>query len=114
MKGNDMDITRKRGDTKPDRFTVSLADTWEPANLAGCTFKLTLDTRQEPDDESTVVYSITAVSTAPASGVVAISPSPEQADRVGAFYYELQLTDAMGLVDTLVSGKYVYKQDIAK
>jgi hypothetical protein len=109
-----IDITRKRGDTKADVFSLTNPETWEPANLTGCSLRLVVDSRREPDDETTQEYEIVGVVEDPLSGKVSFAPTLEQADLVGTYFYEVELTDAFGGVLTPVGGKYVYQQDIAK
>ena len=108
-----MQIERKRGDTYADEFVVTDKRTWEPANLAGCTCLLTLDSRSAPDDSSTQVYQLVAT-VRPTEGVIEAAPSASQADQVGTFYFDLQLTDATGKVRTIASGTYIYIQDRTK
>lgn len=108
-----MNIERRRGDTKPDIFEVSLTRTGEIADIRGFSFLLTLNTLQSPLDDSTQVYQLVGYVEAD-SGVVQFSPDTIQANQVGIFYYDVQMTDALGRVYTLISGKYIYKQDITK
>lgn len=108
----EINVTRKRGDTDPDVFTVSKGRT--PTNLAGCSFKLTVNTLKEPVDNSTEVYQLVGIITDPASGQVTFRPTAEQADQVGYFYYDIQMVDSYGDIQTVVEGNYVYRQDITK
>lgn len=108
-----MQIERTRGDTYADEFTITLKDNWQPANLAGCSFLLTLNSLKEPIDTTTQVYQITG-QVVPLEGKVLCAPTAEQADRIGKFYFDLQMTDATGKVRTVLSGTYIYKQDITK
>ncbi len=108
----EINVTRTRGDTAPDVFTVSKGRT--ATNISGCSFKLTLNTSKEPVDSATEVYQLTGVIAEPATGKVSFKPTAEQADQVGYFYYDIQMTDSFGDVQTLVEGTYRYKQDITK
>lgn len=110
-----MQIERKRGDTYPDVFTVRFST--KPrglVNLSGCSFKMTLSTIAEPEDVSTQLYQIEGVVVDPATGKVEFSPTAEQANRVGYFFYDVEMTDSYGKVHTLASDSYNYKQDITK
>lgn len=106
----EINVTRKRGDTVPDVFTVSKGRT--PANIAGCTFKLTLDTRKSPTDSTTQVYQL--VGTVSALGKVSFKPTALQADKVGYFYYDIEMVDSYGDTQTILEGTYTYTQDITK
>lgn len=111
-----MDITRRRGDTYPDSFTLTLRETGDYANLTGCSFLLTLDTLKNPVGVLTNVYQIVGNVPNPANGVVQFSPTLSQADRVGYYYYDVQMTDQSGKVRTLTpfGAQYVYIEDITK
>lgn len=109
-----MDITRKRGDTYPDVVTIKNRATRAVVNLTGCTFILTVSTSSSPTDTSTKLYDIAGVVDAPATGIVEFSPTLSNSDRVGYFYYDIQMTDSFGDIHTLVSGSYAYIQDITK
>lgn len=108
----ELNVTRKRGDTDPDVLIVSKNRV--PINLAGCSFKLTLNTLKEPVDETTQVYQLVGIITAPASGQVIFRPTPEQANQVGYFYYDVQMVDSYGDTQTILEGTYRYVQDITK
>jgi hypothetical protein len=109
------DITRKRGDTYADQWVIKDTATGQALDITGCTFILTVDSRKEPADESTKQYSLTgSIVGAPTAGRVEFAPSPTQADRVGAYYFDMQMTDAAGRKRTLDAGKYRYTQDITK
>jgi hypothetical protein len=75
---------------------------------------MTLSTVANPTDTTTQVYQILGDIVDAANGVVEFSPTLDQANRVGYFYFDVQMTDSYGKVSTLVTGTYVYKQDITK
>lgn len=108
----ELNVTRKRGDTDPDVFIVSKNRV--PTNLAGCSFKLSVNTLKEPVDTSTEVYQLIGIITDPASGKVSFRPTAEQANQVGYFYYDIQMVDSYGDTQTVVEGTYKYEQDITK
>lgn len=108
----EINITRKRGDTSPDVFLVSKSRV--ATNLTGCTFKLTLNTLRSPLDATTQVYQVEGIVADAATGLVSFTPTLLQSDHVGYFFYDVQMTDSYGVVQTLVDGSYTYKQDITK
>ena len=108
------DITRKRGDTYADELIVKSKTTGLPINITGYTFLLTVDSRQSPDDETTKVYQLTGVIIDAAAGRVGFAPSSTQANRVGGFFFDVQMTDGSNRVRTIEGGKYRYVQDITK
>lgn len=109
-----MDIQRRRGDTCADEFTLTLDGS--AVDLTGCTFVLTVDRRAAPNDTSTNLYQVEGVVSDPYSGIITFSPTSQQVDRVGFFYYDVEMTDAAGKKRTItpVGAKYVFYQDITK
>lgn len=107
-----MQIIRKRGDTYPDELTISLNGAI--ADLTGCTLVMTLNTLRNPPDDTTQVYQLSGIITDPAEGKVKFAPTLEQSNQVGSFFYDIQLTDSLGIIRTIIDGIYEYKQDITK
>jgi hypothetical protein len=108
------DITRKRGDTYADEFVLKSKVTGQPINLTGYTFLLTVDPNKEPTSAATNAYQLTGTILDAVGGRVEFAPTAMQADRVGAFFYDVQMVDGAGRKRTVVSGKYKYEQDITK
>lgn len=108
------DITRKRGDTYADEFIIKSSTTKLPINLTGYTFLLTLDPVKAPADATNNVYQLTGTILSAPDGRVEFAPSALQADRVGTFYFDVQMVDGVGRKRTVDSGKYKYEQDITK
>lgn len=109
-----MRLTRTRGDTYPDQFLVTLKEDSSPANLDGCVFKMTLSASSAPEADTPPVYQLTGVVKDAESGLVEFSPTSTQADLVGNFFYDVQMTDAQGIIRTLTMDAYTYTQDITK
>jgi hypothetical protein len=110
------EITRKRGDTYGDVFTLTDKANNQPLNVAGYTgIVMTLDDRVNPADTSTQVYQLAATVLGPTSaGKIEFAPTLAQADRVGRFFFDIQLTDPAGRIRTVMAGRYTYLQDITK
>lgn len=106
-------ITRRRGDTYADVFKVQNKLTKQIVDLAGCMAVMTLDPNKAPVDASTNVYSLIGAVDVN-QGTLAFAPSPEEADRLGSFYYDVQLVFANGRKRTVEVGRYRYVQDITK
>lgn len=107
-------IERKRGDTWADEFIIKNKRTKAPINITGYSFVLVVDPNKAPPDDTTNLYSVTGAILDAAAGRVEFPPEPDDVDRVGNFYYEVQMTDGAGRKRTIVADKYVFKQDIAK
>lgn len=108
------DITRYRGDTVADEFTIT-----NPAgaaiNISGYSFVLTVSTIENPPDSGSELYSLTGVITDAAGGVVEFVPSAVQADqKPREYFYDVEMTTAGARVKTIEKGKYTYVQDISK
>lgn len=108
------DIVRKRGDTYADEFTIKSASTKLPLNITGYTFLLTVDPASNPTSSASNLYQLVGTILDAAAGRVEFAPSATQADRVGSFFYDVQMVDGAGRKRTIVSGKYKYVQDITK
>lgn len=107
-------ITRKRGDTYADEIIVKSAKTKLPIDITGYSFVMTLDPSKAPVDATTNVYSVTGTILDAATGRVEFAPSDVQADQLGIFYYDVQMTDGTGRKRTIALDKYTYVQDISK
>ncbi len=108
------EIVRKRGDTYADEIIVKSAKTKKPINITGYTFVMVLDPSAAPTNSDANVYSLDGVIVDAANGRVEFAPSVSQADRVGSFYYEVQMVDGAGRKRTILSARYKYVQDIVK
>lgn len=108
------DITRKRGDTYADEFTIKSASTKLPINITGYTFLLTLDPEKSPATADNNVYQLVGTILDAAAGRVEFAPSALQADLVGSYFYDVQMIDGAGRKRTIITGKYRYVQDITK
>lgn len=106
-------ITRFRGDTAADQFTVKRDGA--AVDITGCSFKLTVNSEQNPTDTSTQLFSISGVITSAVNGEVDFSPTSLEADQApGDYFYDIQMTDGTGAKQTIEKGRYRFKQDITK
>ncbi|RLE26511.1 MAG: hypothetical protein DRJ50_00780 [Actinobacteria bacterium] len=106
-------IQRRRGDTKPIQLTIR--EDGAVKDITDCTFLLGVNALSEPtDDDDPEFVLVGAIYGLPANGVVRFPMTPTQADRVGTYYYDVQLTDADGAVDTPLHGLFVMVQDRTK
>lgn len=106
-------ITRYRGDTAPDQFTIQRDGV--ALDITGCTFKLTVNSEKDPTSTSTQLFSLTGTITSAVAGQVEFAPNGTQADQTpGDYYYDVQMTDTTGAIRTADKGRYRFKQDITK
>jgi hypothetical protein len=64
--------------------------------------------------DSSQVFQILATLTNPAGGEATFAFTALEADLVGTYWYDIQLTDSSGKVFTLAKGRLLYQQDITK
>lgn len=110
-------ITRHRGDTKPIMFRL-----WEdkvnevPLDITGYSFKFTVDLYKSPENTDNNVFTLDgAIVGAPTNGMVMFEPSALGMDlppRI--YYYDFQLIDSGGYIDTPALDKFIISQDITK
>ena len=108
-------LTRKRGDTWPDEITVRDVATLMPMNITNCTFLMTLDPEKAPLTSANNLYQVVGVITDATTGRVDFAPTVLQASQTPkSYYYDIQMTDALGRKLTIALDKYKFEQDITK
>src|SRR5687767_10323458 len=107
-------IARYRGDTVPDRITVKDA-AGVVINVTGYSFMLTLSSVKAPTDTSTQIMQVSGVITDGPAGTVEFSPTSQQSNVTpGKYFYDIQMTDGSGRIQTIDYGTYTFRQDITK
>jgi hypothetical protein len=109
------DVTRFRGDTITESFFV--LNNSIPFDIAGCTFKWTLNTLRAPIDIAAQVLQLINVAT-PATdliGQINFNLSAVQADLpIGRYFYDVEMTYPNGAIQTIFTGRLNIRQDITK
>ena len=108
------DITRKRGDTYADKWIIVSEEDAIVINITGHTFLLTVDPAEAPTGSGNNIFQLTGTITDAAAGEVKFAPSVSQANNVGNYFYDLEMTDAGSLLRTIDAGRYTMLQDITK
>ena len=108
---NTLDLNRKRGDTKPFRFTIKDESGADQA-LGGFTFRFTVNSAKKPTDQTTETFQIVGASTA--SGKFEFGPTAANVNLIGTYYYDAQIIDGAGDIYTVYEGKIKFTQDITK
>lgn len=105
-----------RGDSYPKGYVIVDEDTKLPIDITGYGFKFTVDSRKEPDDESTQQFQVVGAPDIDlASGKVTFTPSPSQTDiPPGSYYYDVEMTDSSSHIRTIRKDKFKLTQDITK
>ena len=104
------DINRYRGDTKD--LVLKLTQDKAIFPLTDFSAVLGVNIEENPTEDNCVFKSTAAVDAA--AGTLTFPFSVEDADRVGDFYYDIQLIDGVGKTSTIRKGKMVFAQDITK
>lgn len=114
-------IKRTRGDTAPDRFVMK-DENGAIKNIAGWSFRMTVDSQRAPADAATNLYTLVGVIDDAVAGEYSFAPSAVQADQTpGNYWFDVEATDGSGNIKTLeldaelhTVGVYVYTQDLSK
>lgn len=108
------DIERYRGDTAADEWTITNSS-GVAIDLAGFSFILSVNSLENPPDNTTELYNISGTITDAINGVVEFAPSALNVDQKShVYYYDVQMTDTGGRIKTIDKGTYTYTQDITK
>ena len=110
-------IERKRGDTlTPEEVTIIDEDSGDPKDISGNTFLMTVTTIEKPPDDSTKLFQVVGVlkvDQVTYKGEVEFPLTNSDADNVGNFFYDIQLTSG-GKNDTVMEGEWIMSQDRTK
>ena len=109
-------ITRYRGDTAVDSFTVRDSD-GTVRNVTDHTFLMTIDEKLNPASEASQVAQIPGTIVDAANGEIEFQAEDGSFDfdiDPGTYYYDIQMTDSGGRVITLAKDEYIITQDITK
>lgn len=110
-----INLFRRRGDTRPDKFRVKSRETGLPIDVTGYSFLLTVDPEKNPANDDNNLFQITGVITDADAGEVKFTPTELQADQAaGIYYYDAELVDDAGDRWTFAAGTYQFTQDITK
>lgn len=106
-------ITRFRGDTVPDVFSP-VDDEGLFLDPTGFTFRLSIDTQEDPVDTSTQVLQMIGVQVG-SPVTIQFSPTILEADITPAdYFYDFQAIDGAGRIKTSIKDDYEILQDITK
>ncbi len=98
-----------RGDSDAKGFII------EDVDITGFTFKLTVDSRKNPDDVTTQQFSLAGSITDGPNGAVSFTPTTTDTDITpGVYYYDIQQTDLSAAIKTLIKGRALIEQDLTK
>ena len=107
-------ISMYRGDKYPITFKVRDAKTKALIGLAGYTAKFTVDSRENPTDNTTkLLEAVGVIVGSSTDGTISFLVSTENL-AAGTYYYDVQLTDPDGNIRTVKKDTFLASQDITK
>ena len=104
------DINRYRGDTKD--LVLKLTQDKQVFDLTGFSAVMGVNSEENPTEDNCVFQSTAAVDVT--LGTLTFPFAAGDVDRIGEFYYDVQLTDGAGKISTIRKGKFIFAQDITK
>jgi hypothetical protein len=111
-------IDRKRGDTAPDKIIVIDIETGAPLDNTGYSYQLTINTDRNPDPGNSIGSQLVSIAGTPAgvSGAVEFpwTGAGDADQEPGEYWYDVQQTDAGGLVKTILKNTYTFHMDVTK
>lgn len=107
-------IVRFRGDTHAITRTMRSKRTGAIVPIDGYSFKMTVNTLEEPTDEVAQVFQMIGVITNAALGQYQFVPSTADAANTGNMFHDIEAVDAGGAVETVEKDTYKVNQDITK
>ena len=106
-------ITRFRGDTRPIQGFARLNGGVLP--VTGCTFLLTVDPSKAPTDATANLFSLAGTIVDALTGELEFQITALQADQTpGKYWFDIEMTDATGYIQTIEHDRFVFTQDITK
>jgi hypothetical protein len=110
---NTQNIHRRRGDTARIPFEIEDSN-GDPQNITGATVTLTVNSEERPTDDTNQIFQLSGTITDEANGTGYFIVSEANADNVGQYYYDIQVTDAAGEKETVAEGRFIMLQDRTK
>lgn len=111
-----IDKVRRRGDTFPLQYAVKNEDGTDK-DITGADFKLTVYPQNEPRPiaDTNKVFDVIGVITDGPTGKVEFRPTEPNMDQTpDIYYYDVQMTDTLGFISTIVEGTLTITQDRTK
>lgn len=106
-----------RGDSRAKGFKLT-DESGTAVDITGFTFILTVNTHRNPDPAvpiGTELFSVAGVIIDANEGTFSFAPTAVDTDQLPAdYFYDIQMTDAGGGIQTIIKGKFVVIQDVSK
>ena len=106
-----------RGDSRAKGFKLT-DESGTAVDITGFSFILTVNTHRNPDPGvpiGTELFSVAGTIIDAAAGTFSFAPTAVNTDQdPGDYFYDIQMTDAGGGIQTIIKGKFIVIQDISK
>ena len=106
-------ICRKRGDTYPITIAVSNKTTGQLEDITGNDFTLSVSPEDAPVTAN-YLFQSTGIITDAVNGAVSFAISTSDADNLGNFYFDIQMSTGGSSLTTIMGGTFTFIQDITK
>jgi hypothetical protein len=105
-------IVRRYGDTK--RIRVCVKGIVNVPDITGATFKFTVNQHPYPFGADAQVFQVVGDIIDGPNGIVEFPIKDGNEFIIGFYYFDVEMVDPAGTVDTILFGWYHVKQDITK
>lgn len=105
-------IVRRRGDTK--RIRVCVKSLVAAEDISGASFKFTVNRFPYPTGAATQVFQVPGDVIDAANGIVEFPIEDGNENIAGFYYFDVEMVDPAGSVDTILFGWYHVKEDITR
>lgn len=110
------EINMYRGDSYPITFTLKDGASGDLIDLTSSSFILTVSTAENPVDDTTKLFDCIGLLDAdPTTGKVSFTPTTTDTDIARKkYYYDVQQTDSVGNIRTVVKDVFNILMDVTK
>ena len=105
-------IVRRRGDTKRIRVCVKTLVAAE--DITDASFKFTVNRLPYPAGAATQIFQVVGDVVDPTNGIVEFPIQDGNEDISGFYFFDVEMVDPAGTIDTILFGWYHVKEDITK
>lgn len=110
----DIPLERVRGDTKPFKIRLTDVDTGGYLDVAGYAAKWSINSDKNPTTTDDQVFTATGVPVNPTTdGIIEFAVAAFDITP-GTYFYDVEVTDSAGKLDTIIKSKIKIIQDISK
>jgi len=106
-----------RGDSRAKGFRLT-DESGAAVDITSFSFTLTVNTHRNPDPGvpiGTELFTVAGVIITASDGTFSFAPTAANTDQSpDTYFYDIQMTDAGGGIQTIIKGRFIVIQDISK